>query len=67
MFSAFQKISVVRVALKPLVAVATNALDSEAAAENAPWFIVFMLCGAGSTAMVIKISKQRKRAKKAEN
>ncbi len=53
----------VRVGLKPLVAIATNALDSEAAAENAPWFIVFMLCGAGSTATLIKVSKRRKRAK----
>ncbi len=53
----------VRVGLKPLVAVATNALDSEAATENAPWFILFMLCGAGTTATLIKISKRRKKIK----
>ncbi len=53
----------VRVALKPLVVIATNALDSDLAAENAPWFIVFVLCGAGSTAMAVKLKKQRKKAK----
>lgn len=53
----------VRVALKPLVAIATNALDEEAAAQNAPWFIVFMLCGAGTTATLIKINKRKKRLK----
>ncbi len=53
----------VRVALKPLVVVATNALDSDLAEQNAPWFIVFMLCGAGSTAMIINLTKKRKRAK----
>jgi hypothetical protein len=51
------------VALKPLVIIATNALDSDLASQNAPWFIVFMLCGAGSTAMAIKLTKQRKKAK----
>lgn len=53
----------VRVALKPLVAVATNALDEDAAAQNAPWFIIFMLCGAGTTATLIKVDKRRKKAK----
>ncbi len=53
----------VRVALKPLVAVATNALDEDAAAQNAPWFIMFMLCGAGATAILIKVDKRRKKAK----
>lgn len=53
----------VRVGLKPLVAIATNALDSEAAAENAPWFVVFMLCGAGTTATLIKVNKRKKKAK----
>jgi len=52
----------VRVALKPLVVIATNALDSDLAAENAPWFIVFVLCAAGSTAMVVNITKKRKKA-----
>ena len=52
----------VRVALKPLVMIATNALDGDLAAQNAPWFIVFMLCGAGSTAMVINLTKKRKKA-----
>ncbi len=53
----------VRLALKPLVAIATNALDEEAAAQNAPWFIVFMLCGAGATATLIKVDKRRKKIK----
>ena len=53
----------VRVALKPLVAIATNALDDDAATENAPWFIMFMLCGAGATATLIKVDKRRKKAK----
>ena len=53
----------VRVALKPLVAIATNALDEEAAVQNAPWFIVFMLCGAGATATLIKVDKRRKKIK----
>ncbi len=55
--------AVVRVALKPLVAIATNALDEEAAAQNAPWFIMFMLCGAGATATLIKVDKRRKKIK----
>ena len=51
----------VRVALKPLVAIATNALDEDAAKQNAPWFIMFMLCGAGATATLIKVDKRRKK------
>ncbi len=51
----------VRVALKPLVAVATNALDEDAARQNAPWFIVFMLCGAGVTATLIKVDRRNKK------
>ena len=54
----------VRVALKPLVGIATNALDEEAAKQNAPWFIVFMLCGAGATATLIKVDKRRKKKAK---
>lgn len=53
----------VRVALKPLVAIATNALDEDAAKQNAPWFIMFMLCGAGATATLIKVDKRRKKIK----
>lgn len=53
----------VRVALKPLVAIATNALDDDVATENAPWFIIFMLCGAGATATLIKVDKRRKKAR----
>ena len=53
----------VRLALKPLVAVATNALDQEAAQQNAIWFVVFMLCGAGTTATLVKISKRKNKAK----
>ena len=56
----------VRVALKPLVAIATNALDEEAATQNAPWFIVFMLCGACATATLIKVDKRRKKAQNAK-
>lgn len=58
--------SAVRLALKPLIVVAVNALDEDVARESAPWFAAFMLCGAGSTAMLIKISKQRKKAKRTE-
>lgn len=53
----------VRVALKPLVAIATNALDEEAAKQNAPWFVMFMLCGAGATVTLIKVDKRRKKIK----
>ncbi len=53
----------VRIALKPLVAIATNALDEDAAKQNAPWFVVFMLCGAGATATLIKVDKRRKKIK----
>ena len=53
----------VRVALKPLIAIATNALDEDAAEQNAPWFIIFMLCGAGTTATLIKISKRKRKIK----
>lgn len=50
----------VRVALKPLVAVATNALNEDVAEQNAVWFAVFMLCGAGVTATLIKVDKRKK-------
>lgn len=53
----------VRFGLKPLVAIATNALDEDAAAQNAPWFMMFMLCGAGATATLIKVDKRRKKAR----
>ncbi len=53
----------VRLALKPLVAVATNALDEEVARLNIVWFAMFMLCGAGATATLIKVDKRRKKAK----
>lgn len=52
--------AVVRVALKPLVAIATNALNEDVAQENAIWFVVFMLCGAGATATLIRVDKKRK-------
>lgn len=51
----------VRVALKPLVVIAVNAIDEDVARESAPWFAAFMLCGAGSTAMLIRITKRRKK------
>jgi len=54
----------VRVALKPLVAIAINALDEEAAVQNAPWFIMFMLCGAGVTATLIRVDKRKKKRAK---
>ena len=50
----------VRVALKPLVMVATNALDSDLAEQNTPWFIMLLLCGVGTTAVVVN-HKKRKR------
>lgn len=54
----------VRVALKPLVVIAVNALNEDVAKESAPWFFAFMLCGAGSTAMLIRITKRRKKMAK---
>jgi hypothetical protein len=54
----------VRVALKPLVVIAVNALDEDVARESAPWFAALMLCGAGSTAMLIRITKRRKKMAK---
>lgn len=53
----------VRVGLKPLVAIATNALDEDAAKQNVPWFIMFMLCGAGATATLIKVDKRKKKVR----
>ena len=53
----------VRVALKPLVLIATNALDSDLAAQNAPWFIMLVLCTAGSTAMAVNLARKRKRVR----
>lgn len=59
--------AVVRVALKPLVAVATNVLDGEAASQSAAWFAIFMLCGVASSAMLVHINKRNKREKRAKN
>ena len=53
----------VRVALKPLVAIATNALNEDVAKQNVVWFAMFMLCGAGATATLIKVDKRRKNFK----
>ena len=53
----------VRVALKPLVAIATNALNEEVAQQNVIWFAVFMLCGAGASATLIRVDKRKKKAK----
>ncbi|MGN1316310.1 MAG: PilW family protein [Acutalibacteraceae bacterium] len=53
----------VRLALKPLILVAVNALDEDVAQQSLPWFIAFMCCGAGATAMLIKITKKKKRQK----
>lgn len=54
----------VRAALKPLVGIATNALDEDVASQNAGWFVMFMLCGAGATATLIKINKRKKKVNK---
>ena len=54
----------VRVALKPLIVVAVNALDEDVAKESAPWFAALILCGAGSTAMIIRMAKKRKKQQK---
>ena len=54
----------VRVALKPLVVIAVNALDEDVARESAPWFAALVLCGAGTTAMLGRISKRRKQMAK---
>lgn len=53
----------VRVALKPLIVVAVNALDEDVARQSAPWFAALILCGAGSTAMIIRMAKKRKKLK----
>lgn len=53
----------VRIALKPLVAVATNVLNEDVAKQNVVWFALFMLCGAGATATLIKVDKRKKKAK----
>lgn len=53
----------VRIGLKPLILIATNALDENVASQSAPWFIMFMLCGAGATATLIKIDKRKKKIK----
>ena len=53
----------VLVSLATTVAVATNALDEEIAKQNIIWFAMFMLCGAGATATLIKVDKRRKKAK----
>lgn len=53
----------VRLALKPLIIVAVNALDEDVARQSLPLFMAFMCCGAGATAMLIKITKKKKRQK----
>ena len=50
----------VRVALKPLVVIAVNALNEDVAKESAPWFAVFMLCSVGATATLVKVNKRKK-------
>ena len=56
----------VRVALKPLVVIAVNALDEDVAQESAPWFAALVLCGIGATAVLVKANKRRKKIKEAE-
>ncbi len=56
--------AVVRTALKPLIVVAEYALNEEIRAEGAASFVVLMLCGAGASATLIKLNKQRKKEKK---
>lgn len=53
----------VRLALKPLIIVAVNALDEDVARQSVPCFVAFMCCGAGATAMLIRITKKKKRQK----
>ncbi len=51
----------VRMALKPLIVVAEYSLNDEIAPVGAAWFLVFMVCGATSTAIAIRVSKRNKR------
>lgn len=54
----------VRVALKPLVATASYALDSELfKTQGLPMLMVFMLCGAGASALLVSMDKKRKQNK----
>ncbi len=53
----------VRLALKPLIIVAVNALDEDVARQSLPLFMAFMCCDAGATAMLIKITTKKKRQK----
>lgn len=53
----------VRVALKPLVVIAVNALNEDVALESAPWFAAFVLCGVGATATLVKVNKRKKKIK----
>lgn len=51
----------VRLALKPVVMVAANALDEQTAHQSLACLGVFVLCGAGVSATLVKISKRKVR------
>ncbi|MBQ3889111.1 MAG: prepilin-type N-terminal cleavage/methylation domain-containing protein [Clostridia bacterium] len=57
----------VRVLLKPLVLVATYALDRDLLAQNAVWLVTFGLCGLGSSATLVVLSKRLRREKRHGN
>ncbi len=57
----------VRVALKPLIVVAEYAINDEIAPIGAAWFVVFMVCGLTSTAMIVHIDKRNRREKRAKS
>jgi len=54
----------VRAALKPLVLIATYALDRDLLAQNAVWLVTFGLCGLGSSAVLVGLSKRLRREKR---
>ncbi len=58
--------AVVRTALKPVVVVAQYALDESIRVEGIASFAVIMLSGACATALIMKIEKNYKKAKKSK-
>lgn len=55
--------AIVRTALNPLLVVSEYALNEEIRAEGIASLAIFMLCGATSTAVLIKVDKRRKKSK----
>lgn len=53
----------VRLALKPLIVVATYALDTELLAENMLYIVTFFACGISASAIAVGYSKKRRKSK----